>query len=260
MMSRSISQPALLAPEDAALHDGLALSPMSVDHRPLPGGSPTGSLLPIPSNGAISETTNALMGQRPGMPNTRSVFGVDQVWQRELDKLRAQEEHEKEMARKEEEEARRKREKKKKGKGKGKERALDQPAVIDEPSPEVYRSSMSLEPPSLAVSLPSEQEPQASVEAAALAPALDVDEWAAASDDEDDDDDDDDKKQRRPPRKSKPVTKDSDSSSEDDVPLSRAYAVKSMPPVDDESSDDEEPLSRLKVRSVETLKRSHANS
>lgn len=242
MMSRSISQPVLLAPEDG-LRESPALSPMSADHRPLPGDLSVGSLPRVDSNGPVNEAANALMGQRPGMPNTRSVFGVDEVWQRELEKLRAQEEHEKELARQEEEKAQRKQRKKK---NKGKERDLEQPAIVDSPSDE-NRPSTSIDPPTLDVNLPSEQEPQKHAESAALAPALGVDKWAAASDG--DSDEDGDKKLRRPVRKVKPsqtTSRNSDSSSEDDVPLSRAFVRKAVP-AGDQSSDDEEPLSRLKV-------------
>ncbi|KZT24520.1 hypothetical protein NEOLEDRAFT_1242452 [Neolentinus lepideus HHB14362 ss-1] len=96
------------------------------------------------------------LGQGPAldarMPKSRSVFGVDTLWEREMAKLRQIQEVERaaaeeRMKREEAEEAKNK--KKRKGKGKGKGKAVETPEASPSPAPEETMPRTSAEPPVL---------------------------------------------------------------------------------------------------------------
>ena len=236
------------------------------------GGKP---LLEIDDNGKIAETNNS---REARMAQTRSVFGVDTLWEREMAKLKEIEEQEKkdqeEARRREEEEEMKKAKKKKKKKGKGQDSLLDvkgDGSTEVSPSPtSPVASSVSPHPqnePALSLALPdiptvtsrkrtvpeppvdddSDEESSASEAAPSRSIALRddlADQWVS----------DDEKKptttpkvDTNTPRINVPANDDSD----EDVPLSvtlqratqKLASPRSQP--DDDDSDEDRPLSMM---------------
>lgn len=235
------------------------------------GGAP---LLAIDSDGNIAETG------RPAskMMQTRSVFGVDTLWEREMAKLKEIEAQEKKDAeerrrREEEEETKKPSKKKKKGKGKGKDK---EPTMGQDRSNEFSPSPVSLNPPSSVSPLKEEISPSLTLP---TIPTVSSRRGVAPVPNDDDDSDnessaseavprrstviqegladqwvsDDEKKPDLVPKIGLGISQKSlnlDDDSDEDVPLSQTLqratqklAVPRLQPEDD--SDEDRPLSTL---------------
>jgi hypothetical protein len=181
---------------------------------------------------------------RPGNDRHRSVFGVDQVWQKEVAKLRR------------EEEAERAADEQVNGK-----RELSMPSAQDfeldgEPQAtydenndeEVYNMPLLAGGMSTSSSRPVLPPIATGNEAQAQKP-LDIDDWGAS--------DDENPKPRSKNRRAKRIAlkeessmrKDSGASSDEDVPLAKAFNVKVRPPQqrDEDSSSEDVPLANIVV-------------
>lgn len=239
-------------------------------------------LLQFDGNDPTSEMPES--SSRPGMPKSRSVFGVDELWEKEMAKLKiiqAQEEARRIEREQKDLEAKEKDKKKKgwlgrdkKGKGKGKERELIN--STDQNLSPVKSTEMDLGdriyggvspvknklgelPPTLRYSPEKAVIPipvQSDIDTLRRRPAsrADLDGWV--SEDEDDVD-----ARRRAKGKSKvqpPPRPNTESDSEDDVPLSRMIPpsqpnLNNTTPFVDSDSDEDVPVSRIAPRLPPTL-------
>lgn len=174
----------------------------------------------------LDPTDDATEAPRPGMPHGKSVFGVDELWERDMRRLEALRAEEARV------EA---------GKLSGKEKEKRRSGRAESVHPhtetlhERGRDDTHV-PPSISLGDLS----------AALAPEphrnVTVDEWAAGSDEEAAGE------PRRRRRRAKAVPKDEESS-EDEVPLARAFGI-TRRPAGDESSEDEPLVNLVRRRTV----------
>lgn len=171
-------------------------------------------------------TLDPAHGPRPGMSRGKSVFGVDELWERDvrrLEALRAEE------ARVEATAA-----------GAGKRRSGGEESVHPhtETLHEQGRDDTHV-PPSISLG---------ELSAALLAPephrTVTVDEWAAGSDEEGTGE-----PRRRRRRVAKAVPRQEEESSDDEVPLATAFGI-TRRPAGDESSEDEPLINLVRRRTV----------
>lgn len=199
----------------------------------------------------------------PHIPNSRSVFGVDTLWEREMVKLKQIESREKleeeERKKREEADELKKNKKKKKRKDKSKVDILEpqltlpteiKPRVSAEPPtlPDIRRASRKAPPP---IGDNDDSESDGSQDAGPSGAKVPQEDWYAGSSDEDD------RKPRRTtgsgPRysaKHLPQTESPGDNSDDDVPLAATVnrvvqRTTHLRPPGGESDDDERPLSTL---------------
>jgi hypothetical protein len=185
------------------------------------------------------------------MSRGKSVFGVDQVWEREMAKMRAEEEAERAAAealeqRKREKEERRKSKKSKKGKEK---EVLLSPPQGEVTSPLEVQTSQQDTPEEEATA----RRPSMDHLRRVTGPSMDVEDWVASSDEEEEGTvGRRQARRRRSAHRRQPGASDSDS----DVPLS--HFAKRPPSMaqplhaatvleEASSSEDDEPLSRIAV-------------
>ncbi|WWD16259.1 hypothetical protein CI109_100685 [Kwoniella shandongensis] len=272
------SRPAMMA-RNSALHDSSALatpqydSPTSAGNiaQPRPVTYHSGAQAPLlrVQSGSDLRTNADLEGniEGPGdrITKSRSVFGVDQLWEREMTKLRMIQDDER--IRKEEEEARRllaeqkKQKKGKKDKGKGKAVIqVEEPTVVDErPVEEV----LGISPIRRAGSLP----PAIDYSPEKVAPVKVEDEEETRSENEDGAAEVDPARQSEEAESTLSKAVDSEEESDEDVPLSKlapaarstiTKASTSMAPTDvvdvqqavmESESDEDIPLSKLALKS-----------
>lgn len=198
-------------------------------------------------------------GGRQRLPHSKSVFGVDEVWEKEVAKLKIIEEREK--AALEEEEAKErakeaKRAKKGKKSRKGKERAVEPENYDFEPQQELDQApdispvkrmpelppTLQYSPEKATIPIDDRQDDDDQRDRARSSSKLGVGNWSASSDEESDGG----RRARRRAPKSVAAAQ-SESSSEDEVPLSKQFNLVSRPAAaeSDESSDEDVPLSKL---------------
>lgn len=211
-------------------------------------------------NMPLTETTSpqgrSMIRQR--LPHSKSVFGVDEVWEKEVAKLKIIEERERAALEAEEEKERAKaarREKRGKKSRKGKERAVEpenEKPSEDFADPEISPVNRlpdlpptlqySPEQASIPIYRDGDDDDKAHGARVRSASKLSAAQWGASSDE---DDDSGRRSRRRAPKATAPV--EETSSSEDEVPLSKQFNLPPRPKtvVSEESSDEDVPLSRL---------------
>ncbi|KAG8716292.1 hypothetical protein FRC11_005122 [Ceratobasidium sp. 423] len=244
----------------STLIDPIALQPRPVTvfpHGPITANTANTEQRPNANRAStIQPLLNFGSDEQGRVANSKSVFGVDTLWEKEMAKLREMQEQQRldqeaQKAR-EEEKQKRKLKKGKKGKGKNEVQASSPTAVdvTDSPSaPELNRLSSA--PPTLPNITPlNQQAPPASPgESESSLPAanhrrrsvatLDAGGWFAGSSDGEEESD---AKRDSGPRAA-PVSGERDEDSDDDVPLTN---IKVRAPMSDD--DDDAPLSNLKPR------------
>ncbi|GHJ86971.1 hypothetical protein NliqN6_3373 [Naganishia liquefaciens] len=209
------------------------------DNRPAMMSRPSGPLIDLDSTPRDGPTALS----RPGLPRGKSVFGVDTVWERDMQRLEALRAEEARVAVHEGGKTARKKDKQKSG------------VAVSEAEESVHPHTETLlaqgrddthVPPSLSLGDLS----------AALAPEphknVTVDEWAAGSEEEQQSGMEPRRRKRRTVKTAAQLRREEgEDSSEDEVPLARAFGITTTRRVEDDSSEDE-PLVNLKSKASRT--------
>lgn len=193
---------------------------------------------------SLQRSRDPQSSERPGNDRHRSVFGVDQVWQKEVAKLRREEEAERAA----DEQVNGKREL---SMPSAQDFELDgglQPSYDETNDEEVYNMPLLAGGINTSNSMPVLPPISTGNEAQAQKP-LDIDDWGAS--------DDENPKPRSKNRRAKRITRkvgsgirnESGASSDEDIPLAQAFNVKVRPPrkQDQDSSSEDEPLAKIVV-------------